>query len=354
MKINGESFLGEGAFSKVIKVRHKKTGRCYALKQITLAKLLEQDQQNLRSEILIHSQLRHRYIIRFVDHFQLGGTVYLVLEYASNGCLFFYIDAHQGLPERLALRFVYQAAQALRFIHRRGLIHRDIKPENIILDSQFNVKLCDFGWACEVGGSGFRRSICGTYEYMSPEVVNSERYDSKIDIWCLGVLLYEILHGTPPFDASSIDEVRRRLGDGIRVAKHFEPETRDLMHRLLEFDQSKRISIDRVLLHPAFLKRLKVIRQPLSEQDRALMRANYLKNVDPNSKRNLPLEIQNFNKRKQAQKLKKQISHSTLNQSSFLFKSKAVEVKSKTREAPGPKKPMLAKKRRDKSNQFRR
>jgi len=112
--------------------------------------------------------------------------------------LFLYIDCEEGLGEELSLRFFYQTARAVQYLHGRNVLHRDIKPENILLDSGFNIKLCDFGSACQLEKDEKRTSICGTYEYMSPEMVDSplsKGYTAKVDIWCLGVLLYEMLHG---------------------------------------------------------------------------------------------------------------------------------------------------------------
>lgn len=99
------------------------------------------------------------------------------------------------MPERVALRFFYQTVLAVDYLHRLGILHRDIKPENLLLDRDFNIKLCDFGWSCRWNPREPRTSICGTYEYMSPEIVLDQRHDSKVDTWCLGVLLYELLHG---------------------------------------------------------------------------------------------------------------------------------------------------------------
>lgn len=121
--------------------------------------------------------------------------VYLLLEYAANGCLFFYIHSQDGLPEHLALRFFYQTALAVQYLHKNKLIHRDIKPENILLDSEFTVKLCDFGWSCYLEDDDYRNSVCGTYEYMSPEILDNSGHTNKVDVWCLGILLYEMLHG---------------------------------------------------------------------------------------------------------------------------------------------------------------
>lgn len=121
--------------------------------------------------------------------------IYLLLEYASNGCVFFYIDGNIGLPETLAMRFFSQTAHAIKYLHDRGIIHRDIKPENLLFDEKFNIKLCDFGWSCQAEEDDIRTSICGTYEYMSPEVVFEKKHGFKVDMWCLGILLYELIYG---------------------------------------------------------------------------------------------------------------------------------------------------------------
>lgn len=151
---------------------------------------------NLKNEIKLHTSLKHPNIVRFYDALQVDHMVYLLLEYAANGCLFHYISNKEGLPERLALRFFYQTGLAVQNLHNNKLVHRDIKPENILFDSEFNVKLCDFGWSCYLEEDDCRMSVCGTYEYMSPEILDNEGHNHKVDIWCLGILLYEMLHGS--------------------------------------------------------------------------------------------------------------------------------------------------------------
>ena len=122
--------------------------------------------------------------------------VYYFLEYADNGSLYYYIDTKYGLPEILALRFAYQTALGIEYLHKKQIIHRDIKPENVLLDENFEIKICDFGWSCKDPKDSKRETICGTYEYMSPEIVFTKKHDSKVDIWCLGILLYEMLVNT--------------------------------------------------------------------------------------------------------------------------------------------------------------
>lgn len=90
-------------------------------------------------------------------------------------------------------------AKAIDYLHQKGIVHRDIKPENVLLDENFNVKLCDFGLSCQIDSNELRTSVCGTEEYMSPEVFLRKGYSKKVDIWCMGILFYEMLMGLPPF-----------------------------------------------------------------------------------------------------------------------------------------------------------
>lgn len=130
-----------------------------------------------------------------IDHKETTEFIYILLDIADNGCIYFYIHSRRGLPEDLALRYFYQSLAATKYLHDLGIVHRDIKPENILLDSNYNVQLCDFGWARSIVENMSRKSICGTYEYMSPEIALIQGHDSKTDIWSLGILLYEFIHG---------------------------------------------------------------------------------------------------------------------------------------------------------------
>lgn len=148
--------LGEGAFSVVYKVRHRSSGRIMALKKIDILKLSKADCQNLKLEIKLHKELHQKNIIGFFGCIQRKNMVYMLLEHASNGSLFFYIDLEEGLPEILSLRFLYETAKGIQYLHSKQIIHRDIKPENILLDENFNVKVCDFGWSCRVANKEVR------------------------------------------------------------------------------------------------------------------------------------------------------------------------------------------------------
>jgi serine/threonine protein kinase len=162
--------------------------------KINISKLSKPDVDNLWVEIDLHKPLNHPRIIKFVDSLRTNNF-YILLECAMNGCLFFYINSNDGLPEALAMRFFYQTCLAVKYLHENHIIHRDIKPENLLFDENFNIKLCDFGWSCKAREFDIRTSICGTYEYMSPEIIVDQKHGFKVDIWCLGIMLYEFLHG---------------------------------------------------------------------------------------------------------------------------------------------------------------
>ena len=120
------------------------------------------------------------------------------MDYMRDGTIFNLIKRSNGMDEKTAFKYFISSVSAVNFLHNNNLIHRDLKPENLLLDENGVLKLCDFGW-CVNFDVGSRTTFCGTYEYMAPEIINEDPYDSSIDVWSLGVLLYELLHGYSPF-----------------------------------------------------------------------------------------------------------------------------------------------------------
>ena len=237
--------------------------------QIDMRKLSRPDCENLRLEIRLHKEMRHPHIIRYFDSMQIGEMVYMLLEYAPNHSLFSYIHPYKGVPERIALRFIYQTALAVKYLHDLGIIHRDIKPENLLLDERFELKLCDFGWAARLEAeSDLRSSICGTYEYMSPEVLGLVPHGKKTDIWCLGILLFEMMFGSPPFRAKNLDSMKKQFEvRPIVFDDRASKITKDLLEGMLNRNVEKRFDIDQVLAHPALTNRLKEFAKPIEEPD---------------------------------------------------------------------------------------
>ena len=143
--VESNRILGEGSFSRVMKVRSRIDNRFYALKVIDLRLLSDREIQNLQNEIELHRTLKHPNVITFVGHLFDGHFLYILLEHSANGCLFFYIHSVEGLSEPIALRVLYQVSKATAYLHSQGIIHRDLKPENILLDEEGHIKLTDFG-----------------------------------------------------------------------------------------------------------------------------------------------------------------------------------------------------------------
>ena len=186
----------------------------------------------------------------------MKSKVYLLLEFAVNGNLFWYIRRQKSLTEQRAVELFKQTCEAIRYLHTRGFIHRDLKPENILLDADFRVKVCDFGWCTEFEKEDeMRKTFCGTYEYMAPEIYDKRPYDEKVDIWALGILLYELLHGKSPFRGNSVIDIYKNIQrEEVKFSSSCSPEARDLIARILKKLPVSRLSMDQILDHPLIRK----------------------------------------------------------------------------------------------------
>ena len=172
------------------------------------------------NEINIHLKLVHENIIRLHSFNEDEEGFNLVMDYAPNGNLEGLIKKSKGIDERTAFKYFIQISSAVYFLHENNLVHRDIKPENVLIDEQNNVRLCDVGWCTEIS-LGNRLTFCGTYEYMAPEIIDELPYNHAIDVWALGVLLYELTQGFSPF--SVIINLHRR---GMTITKKFSRRSR--------------------------------------------------------------------------------------------------------------------------------
>ena len=199
---NKNQMLGSGAFADVFLAVHRIENRKYAIKVMNKEKLSKSNVKSsfIKKEINIHSRLDHPYIISLKCHHETSEFIYMVMDYAKNGTLFSKIKKMKnGFSEESAFKYFIQTCSAIFFLQKNCLAHRDLKPENILLDENNNIKLSDFGWCSFYNNKDMFTDVCGTYEYMAPEIIKEERYNEKVDNWALGILLYEILHGKAPF-----------------------------------------------------------------------------------------------------------------------------------------------------------
>lgn len=191
--------LGEGSYSTVKQVTHRKKGGFYACKIVDKATLSAVDRAALSQEVYVLSRVSHDNIMRLHEVIEDDSKCYLVTELAEHGDLFDKIVKQGKFPQREAQKVVAALAEALHYCHSKNIIHRDIKPENVLLSGD-NVKLCDFGFAKQLSDFN-EQSVdsCGTPGYAAPEILDGKPYGIEVDVFSLGVVTYIMLCGYPPF-----------------------------------------------------------------------------------------------------------------------------------------------------------
>lgn len=169
--------------------------------------------------------------------------------------------------------------KAIEYIHSLQIAHRDIKPENILLDEHLNIKLCDFGWSNYMNTQEPRTSVCGTFEYMPPEIVQNCIHTVTADIWSLGILLYEMLHGRAPFSAHSLEDIKQKIfSQPIQIDSSLSTSTKNLIKMLLKRDFSARSSATEIreFMEKSFLKN--ILYEPFTENDKFVLYKNLFYN----------------------------------------------------------------------------
>ncbi|XP_020592232.1 serine/threonine-protein kinase Aurora-1-like [Phalaenopsis equestris] len=244
--------LGRGKFGHVYLAREKKSNHIVAMKVLSKSQLKKsQVEHQIRREVEIQSHLRHPNILRLYGYFYDQTRVYLILEHAPKGELYKELQRRKYFSERRAATYMSSLARALIYLHGKHVIHRDIKPENLLLGAQGEIKIADFGWSVHTFDR--RKTMCGTLDYLPPEMVESVDHDASVDIWSLGVLCYEFLYGVPPFEAKEHSETYRRIR---KVDLKFPSKpivssaAKELISQMLVKESSQRLPFNKLLEHP--------------------------------------------------------------------------------------------------------
>ena len=208
--------LGQGSYGKVFLVKKiigNDKGCLYAMKVLKKATLKVRDRQRTKTERDILTEVEHPFIVKLHYAFQTEGKLYLVLDFMRGGDLYNRLSKEQcwKLKEADVRFYVAELVLALDHLHKLGVIYRDLKPENLLLDSDGHIALTDFGLSKENFNHRRSYSVCGTWEYMAPEVLCGKGYDFSVDWWSLGVLMYEMLVGVCPFEGENKKETMAKV-----------------------------------------------------------------------------------------------------------------------------------------------
>lgn len=254
--------IGKGSFGKVMQVRKKDTGRIYALKTIRKAHIVSRHEvTHTLAERTVLGQVTNPFIVGLKFSFQTADKLYLGLPYTNGGELFHHLQNEGRFSEERSRFYAAELLCALEHLHSFHVIYRDLKPENILLDYNGHIALCDFG-LCKLNMSESDRTntFCGTPEYLAPEILLAKGYGVQVDWWTLGVLLYEMLAGLPPYyDENHEIMYKKILSEPLRFPSDMGSDARDILRGLLTRDPSQRLGVngaEEIKRHPFFAKHI--------------------------------------------------------------------------------------------------
>lgn len=253
--------IGKGSYSFVYHGKHIHTNQEVAIKKINISLSDKNIVQNIKSEIAIMKTLTHPNIVKLYEEiYDEYNNIYLIMEYCKGGNLSEFLN-NKPLKEKYVLKFMKQIADATKYLYFHNIIHRDIKPHNILITSNDHIKLTDFGFAksFQSGEEKLNQTICGSPIYMAPEIIKSNYYTIKTDLWSIGIILYEMIIGKKPFKARTHLELIHKIDTTpvlIPIAIMISNECRDLIERLLQRNPDKRIGWKEFFEHKWFKKDL--------------------------------------------------------------------------------------------------
>jgi len=253
--------LGEGAFGKVKYAVNTETNEAVAIKILDKDKIQTRNMgAQIKKEISIMKMINHHHVVGVRDVFATSAKIFIVLEFVGGGELFDKIANEGKLPEEKARFYFKQLVEGLEHCHNNGICHRDLKPENLLLDTEGNLKISDFGFSTlnigDADGDGGARAellhtTCGTPNYVAPEVLGKDGYDGKkADVWSIGVILYVLLAGYLPFDENTMVALFQKIKNAdFEYPDWFTEDARDLLDKTLVPDPHKRIKLSEMKAH---------------------------------------------------------------------------------------------------------
>lgn len=257
--------IGQGTFGKVFKVKHKETGKDWAMKVINKEKAGGPVIKLLEREVGILKRVQHEHIISLNEVFETAKKMYLVMELCEGGELADALKTRERMSEEECKIIMSRLAGAISYLHKNDIVHRDLKLENILLavdpnnlEDKLYIKVTDFGLSVVKGGTGhdnMMQDFCGTPIYMSPEIIDNKTYSQNCDVWAMGVILYIMLSGTPPFKSKDEDSLYDLIKKGeLDFSDEFwaniSVNAKSFLEKMMRVDPAHRLTATEMLHHP--------------------------------------------------------------------------------------------------------
>uniref|UniRef100_A0A3P8Q4K6 Serine/threonine-protein kinase PLK n=1 Tax=Astatotilapia calliptera TaxID=8154 RepID=A0A3P8Q4K6_ASTCA len=259
--------LGKGGFAKCYEMTDLSTSKVYAAKIIPHARVSKPHQrEKIDREIELHRLLHHKHIVHFYHHFEDKENIYILLEYCSRKSLAHILKVRKVLTEPEVRYYLRQIVSGLKYLHEQEILHRDLKLGNFFVNETMELKVGDFGLAAKLEPAGNRRkTICGTPNYLSPEVLNKQGHGCESDIWALGCVMYTMLLGRPPFETTNLKETYRCIREArYSLPSSLSPQAKQLIASLLAKMPEDRPNLDHILRHDFFTQGFSPERLPAS------------------------------------------------------------------------------------------
>jgi len=239
-QLDRKVILGTGTFGTVYLVQSH-SQRYYAMKTLNKTKVIRLKQvEHINSEKNILASIHHPFIVNLYRTFQDDQHLYLLQEYVIGGEMFFHLRRQKRFSNSVAKFFAAEIILAFEYMHAQNIIYRDLKPENLLIDHEGHVKITDFGFAKRVEDRTW--TLCGTPDYIAPEIIQSRGHGKAADWWALGILIFEMLAGYPPFyDDNPFGVYEKILGGRIQFPSHVDRYAEDLVRKLLTQDKTRRL-----------------------------------------------------------------------------------------------------------------
>uniref|UniRef100_A0A3P8WMD8 Serine/threonine-protein kinase PLK n=1 Tax=Cynoglossus semilaevis TaxID=244447 RepID=A0A3P8WMD8_CYNSE len=259
--------LGKGGFAKCYEMTDLSTSKVYAAKIIPHARVSKPHQrEKIDREIELHRVLHHKHIVHFYHHFEDKENIYILLEYCSRKSLAHILKVRKVLTEPEVRYYLRQIVSGLKYLHGQEILHRDLKLGNFFVSESMELKVGDFGLAAKLQPAGNRRkTICGTPNYLSPEVLNKQGHGCESDVWALGCVMYTMLLGRPPFETTNLKETYRCIREArYSLPSLLSPQAKQLIASLLAKIPEDRANLDLILRHDFFTQGFSPERLPPS------------------------------------------------------------------------------------------